>query len=168
MRRTRGQPIDAWLMYSFFNRSAVRSLALHDHELRVTMAGFTLIELLIVIVVIGILMAIAVPSYLGLSAKATNRTAEQQIRAAIPDVEAFYVDNGTYVGLGNTAKKTPPGLVSYDSNLAVKVGTGNGAPTASNFCLNATADSKLSARGPAPITWFTKANCAGTGVVVAP
>lgn len=141
-------------MYSSFARSS---------------AGFTLIELLVVVVVIGILIAIAVPSYLGLSAKATNRTAEQQIRAAIPDAEAFFLDNGTYVGLGNSANKSPPGLVSYDTGLAVKVGTGSkGKPTATTFCLNATANSKLSARGPAPITWFTTANCTGTGLVAAP
>ena len=161
-------------MYSFFNRSVTRPLAFDVHMLRMDAtlragtAGFTLIELLVVVVVIGVLLAIAVPSYLGLADGATNRTAEQQIRAAMPAVSAFYLDNETYVGLGNTAKKTPPGIVSYDSGLAVKVGTGKGAPTATTFCLNATADTKVSASGPSPITWFSKANCAGTGVLVAP
>ncbi len=140
-----------------------------DAALRAGTAGFTLVELLVVVAVIGVLLAIAVPSYLGLADGATNRTAEQQIRAALPAVGAFYVDNGTYVGLGNAASKKPPGIVSYDSGLAVKVGTGaKGAPTATTFCLNATALSSLSAKGPSPITWYTKANCAGTGLATAP
>ena len=66
--------------------------------------GFTLIELLIVLIIIGILIAIAVPSYLGFRGRADNAAAKSNLRAAIPAVEAYFSDNdGTSDELGPDA-----------------------------------------------------------------
>jgi type IV pilus assembly protein PilA len=76
-------------------------------------SGFTLIELLVVLVIIGVLLAIAVPSYLGFKQRAEKRAAESNVRAAIPAMEAFYSDNGTYTG-ATLAVLT----ASYDAGLS--------------------------------------------------
>ena len=60
--------------------------------------GFTLIELLVVIIIIGILLAIAIPSYLKFRDRANKSAAQANVRASIPAIEAYFADNNTYAG----------------------------------------------------------------------
>jgi type IV pilus assembly protein PilA len=61
--------------------------------------GFTLIELLVVIIIIGILLAIAIPSYMKFRDRANKSAAQANVRASIPAVEAYFADNNTYAGM---------------------------------------------------------------------
>ena len=56
--------------------------------------GFTLIELLVVVVIIGVLVAIAVPVYLNYRKGAADKSAQSDVRGAISAVEQYYTDNG--------------------------------------------------------------------------
>src|ERR1044071_3579609 len=56
--------------------------------------GFTLIELLVVVVIIGVLVAIAVPVYLNYRKGAADKSAQSDVRGAVSAIEQFYTDNG--------------------------------------------------------------------------
>ncbi|WP_306212219.1 prepilin-type N-terminal cleavage/methylation domain-containing protein [Actinoplanes sp. RD1] len=94
--------------------------------------GFTLIELLVVVVIIGVLVAIAVPVYLNYRQGAADKSAQSDVRGAISAVEQYFTDNGNVYPvlpadtdvktasfhLGNTTGST--GLVTLSENTQMR------------------------------------------------
>ena len=63
-----------------------------------TRKGFTLIELLIVVVIIGILAAIAIPKFADTKEKAYITAQKSDLKNMVSGAEAFFSDNNTYAG----------------------------------------------------------------------
>jgi Tfp pilus assembly protein PilE len=92
------------------------------------------VELLIVLEIVGILVAVAVPSYLGYRIRANRRASAADVRSAINDAELYWSDpskgNLTYKNMSLAALKTIDPGVKLD---AVVVSTDN-----STYCLHMT------------------------------
>ena len=72
--------------------------------------GFTLVELLVVILIIGILAAIAIPSFLNQKGKGEDAAAKSAAREAATAIETFYTDNSSYNATGAALRGIEPSL----------------------------------------------------------
>ena len=80
--------------------------------------GFTLIELLVVVVIIGVLVAIAVPVYLNYREGAADKSAQSDVRGAISAIEQYYTDN-------NNAYPTGPSGIKQTATFSLTPASSN-------------------------------------------
>jgi prepilin-type N-terminal cleavage/methylation domain-containing protein len=118
--------------------------------------GLTLIELLLVLVILGILITVALPSYVGMRDRAANTAAKSEIRAVAVAAEAYAIDNfGDKTDIDG--KKSTTGYKgmtidvlrdNYDASLAADLGF-KGNPKNASFCIVYSSGSiRWSAAGP--------------------
>lgn len=113
--------------------------------------GFTIVELLIVIVVIGILAAITVVAYSGITARANGAKAQTNAANVQKVAESFNADKGYYPALAATgtdslgayvgSTQVPSGITVMKDALSSPVTAANGLTTVAYACLTSCASS---------------------------
>jgi type IV pilus assembly protein PilA len=106
--------------------------------------GFTLIELMVVVLIIAILLAIAIPTFLGARSRAQDRAAQSNLRNALTTEKTYYTDNQAYTvddAAGGDLNSIEPNLLFDTTNADATAGITVTQADTSSVCMTRTSAS---------------------------
>jgi type IV pilus assembly protein PilA len=124
--------------------------------------GFTLIELMVVVLIIAILIAIAIPTFLGARQRAQDRAAQSNVRNAFTAEKTFYTDGQAYTGTVADLTAIEPSL-NYITVSASLAASGNLVYVAASTTTTANDTVTLAAQsGSGKCFWLRDNTATGT------
>ncbi len=84
-------------------------------------AGFTLIELMVVLLILAILLAIAIPTFLGVTGSANDRAAQSNLNTALTNAKTIYQQSNQ--AYPTAASQLASSISSYEPSLPMTTGT---------------------------------------------
>lgn len=125
--------------------------------------GFTLPELMVVVLIIGILIAIALPSYLGGRSRTENRAAQEDLRSGLVAAMAYYTQGETYSGFDVAEAQAAEPQLSWINGgipaigqISIQVASGSDllliglSKSGTYFCIAQVAGSPVTIKGGDP------------------